>query len=377
MATAASSAPHRARHNRSRLLASSLPGLLALLPALALPAAAQDCDPHMALRFDGVDDFVDVVDPQALPLEKFTVGAWIRALSFGGERRGIVTRGEDPVTDHLPWALELWIDGTLAVEIEDGADNNLFWFGATNVADGEWHHVAASRAGDGTLTLFVDGEVDAVHAATLTPIDGAGAARLGNLRLNALGVPSEYGHFDGFLDEAFVYGEALDPDLVKKIYLAGVDAAYGDLQLLLKLDEFSGQKLDDSSINDHTGVLGFDTNPEAADPLHVVSQAPICDKVQKLWFNLEPPVAGPGAEVQALTWGGAPFGLNALVITSIDGFPLFAVALIDAFDAAGEHFLQVDLPSDAPTGITVGITAWGKTASGKLKPSHEEFLVLQ
>ncbi len=345
--------------------------------SFAPAATAQDCDPHMGLRFDGVDDYVDMIDPQMLPLEKFTVGAWVRVLSFGGVRRGIVTRGEDPTNDHLPWALEVWVDGTVAVEIEDALDNNQFFFSQANVGDGLWHHVAASRDGAGTVTLFVDGEVDATYDLTPPPLDGAGAARIGNLRLNTSGVPSEFGHFDGFLDEVFVFGEALAPDVVKKIYLAGVDAGYGDLQLLLKLDEFDGQKCDDLSKNDHTGILGSDTTIETLDPIRVVSQAPICDKQRKLWFNVEPIVASPGDEVQALTWGGAPGGLNALVLTSIDGFPIFAIVLIDAFDTNGEHFLQVDLPTDAPTGITVGITAWGKTASGKLKPSNEEFLPIQ
>lgn len=352
--------------------------LLAAGLLLAAPAArAQDCDPHMALEFDGIDDFVELADPGLLPLEKFTVGAWIRVDSYGGIRRGIVTRGEDPVDDHLPWALEVWIDGTLTLEIEDGSDNNLFFGGTTFIADGEWHHVAASRAGDGTVTVFVDGAIDGVHAATPDPLDGDGAARLGNMRLNALGVPSEYGHFHGAIDEAFVYGEALDPDLVQKIFLAGVDPAYGALAMWLKLDEYSGQRCEDTPINDHHGVLGFDASVEPEDPAHVVSQAPVCDGKQAIDLNVEPPSATAGGEVQAVAWNGAPAGLVALVLTSIDGLPIFEIVLIDLFDAAGEYHLATTLPDDAPAGVTVGITAWGQTPAGKLKPSNEELLILQ
>jgi hypothetical protein len=359
----------------NRSLAS--PALAAALAvACAARAPAQDCDPHMALRFDGVDDFVDVADPQGLPLEKFTVGAWIRASSFGGARRGIVTRGEDPTTDHLPWGLELDADGSLFVEIEDALDNNLFYDSVAFVADGLWHHVAASRDGAGTLTLFIDGEIDSVHAGTIPPLDGAGAARVGNLALQ--NPPSEYGHFDGFIDEVFVYGEALHPDAVKKIWQAGVDPAYGALEAWLKLDEYDGDRCEDMPVNDHWGVLGADPLPDASNPTRVVSQAPICDKTKKLWFNLEPPVRSPGQEVQALAWGGMPGGLVALVISSIDGAPVFVIALVDVFDANGEYLLQDDLPDDAPTGITIGVTAWGQTLpAGKVKPSEEELLVLK
>jgi glucose/arabinose dehydrogenase len=73
----------------------------------------------------------------------------------------IVDRDVFGAGDHGDYGLSLFgSGGRLAFGVAVGATGNTIC-GSHNVADGAWHHVAATRAADGTLQLFVDGALDA------------------------------------------------------------------------------------------------------------------------------------------------------------------------------------------------------------------------
>lgn len=148
---------------------------------LAAPAAGQD----LSLRFFGngvaapQQDRVKIrLDGPARPVDvgatDFTVEFWMKAGSGNGS--GNCVSGGDG-----------WINGNILIDRDvfgggDLGDYGLSLFGgngriafgvavggsgqtlcgATNVIDGAWHHIAATRrASDGLLRLFVDGQLDA------------------------------------------------------------------------------------------------------------------------------------------------------------------------------------------------------------------------
>ena len=86
------------------------------------------------------------------------------------------------------------------------------WFGTTDVADDEWHHIAAVFNGEENR-IYVDGELDASIEST-TEMIGAGAARYG-----FIGIGSEAADFNanvgpnwafnGLMDEYLMFHRAL------------------------------------------------------------------------------------------------------------------------------------------------------------------------
>ena len=110
-----------------------------------------------ALQFDGVDDRVTIPYDPSMPIESFTVSAWIKLQQPAG-RAVIIARGEDDNSFNLSWQLYVKPNGTLEVMLEDSNEQNYCYplnncapmgtctvTGDLFVADDTWHHVAVTR----------------------------------------------------------------------------------------------------------------------------------------------------------------------------------------------------------------------------------------
>ena len=81
------------------------------------------------------------------------------------------------------------------------------WFGKTDVADDQWHHIAATFDG-ATKRIYVDGKLDDQIEAPAEVI-GAGAARFG-----FIGIGSEAAAFDANVGPTWAYNGLLDEFLL-------------------------------------------------------------------------------------------------------------------------------------------------------------------
>ena len=100
------------------------------------------------------------------------------------------------------------------------------WFGATDVADDEWHHIVAVFDGE-EKRIYVDGELDASIAST-TEMIGAGAARYG-----FIGIGSEAADFNanvgpnwafnGLMDEYLMFHRALSDAEIEHLATGPMD----------------------------------------------------------------------------------------------------------------------------------------------------------
>ena len=110
-----------------------------------------------ALQFDGVDDYVQIIDFKGVAgLKSRTCGAWIRTTDVEGQ---IVSWGSDGVLGGR-WVFATQSEGYLRLEVGAG-----FIEGSTQVCDGQWHHVVCVLDSDVSLNvsevkLYVDGVVD-------------------------------------------------------------------------------------------------------------------------------------------------------------------------------------------------------------------------
>ena len=104
-----------------------------------------------ALQFDGQNDFVSLPDSSSLPSRNgsYTLEAWIKPDAMGD--RGIIGWG--------PWGRKSQVN---ALRLMGNGQIRHYWWGndldvsVGNLADGKWHHVAATFDGK-TRRVYVDG----------------------------------------------------------------------------------------------------------------------------------------------------------------------------------------------------------------------------
>ncbi len=167
---------------------------------------------NFAMRFDGVDDKIDVPSNAALNPAAFTVEVWARVNGGAGTYRcPVASRDDFPQRGYLFYA----------------GDNNLwqFWTGVSgggwqsmgspsNVVVGEWTHLVGTYDGT-TKNFYVNGALVGSAATVLAP----NTAR--PLRVGA-GATEGAGQFffNGDVDEVAVFGRALSGAEVTGHYLA-------------------------------------------------------------------------------------------------------------------------------------------------------------
>ena len=247
------------------------------------------------LQFDGSDDRVMVPYSDSFPTEVFTVGAWINSESIT-QRSAIIARGEDDNSFNLSWQLYVAGDGTLEIMLEDSRENNFCYprtcMGApqpscsgdpVTIADGGWHHVAATRDGAGTLVLYVDGEPLISCSATGVPSSnnfhdlsiGSTFGSIGPLPPGGVEPPIWF--FNGLIDEPFIWNVALDGQQMEQIYVNGVDPDSAALVGYWEFEEGAGQMVTDGSAAGNHGYLGALVEQDSADPVWQGDPGGECD----------------------------------------------------------------------------------------------------
>lgn len=165
-----------------------------------------------ALRFDGVDDYIDVQNESPFDMTvAMSVAAWIKVAAFDRDFQAIVTKGDNA------WRLQRW-SNTNRIEFactgltHDSPHGSLF--GNINVNDGQWRHVAGVY--DGTrIYLYVDGNLDVSEATS-------GFIALNNQRV-MIGKNAEKSNrlWNGWIDDVRVYNRGLSEAEVRSIMSGG------------------------------------------------------------------------------------------------------------------------------------------------------------
>lgn len=176
------------------------------LPMQSLPAQAAGTG--YSLRFyghgtGGIDRVKIRIDAPAVPADvsaNFTIEFWLKALlsennsaacvpSGSSWRNGnvIIDRDINGNGDYGDYGISM-AGGKIAFGVSKGASAKTIC-GATNVADGNWHHIAVTRnTTTGALKIFVDGKTDGL----------AKSGPLGNISYRNTR-PSSYPNSDPFL----------------------------------------------------------------------------------------------------------------------------------------------------------------------------------
>jgi hypothetical protein len=283
-----------------------------------------------ALSFDGVDDFVRVLDHPELNVgtEDMAIDLWAMTTAMG--RQPLVEKLDDAGTG-FSFFLQ---DGMPAFEMKPmaGATGSpmVGIIGPCGVADGKWHHLAVSVDRDSPIggRLFVDG----VACATFDPMPAQG--NIGNSsemwigRSRSMAGARAGTFFTGALDEMDLFRRALKPLEVAGVSQAGPAGKPGALPLQTPIsfrEICNGRAIGEPgtrvsvpiTLNEGDGVAGFQVdlnyNPAVLTPVAVmlgadtalaggwsVVMAPVGPGVLRILGESNPPAGlGPGPKEMA------------------------------------------------------------------------------
>ena len=261
-----------------------VPGALAALLAVATPAVAQlstqsvQTFGEQSTSEDSVRVPVDAPEqPADVGAGAFTIEQWLRCADADNEPIVGDYRGSDTQAAVYDWISgRIFLDRDINASPPSGGDwgasihrpsagsstsvvrwgaetstgTRLTIQGSDDVCDGQWHHVAVGRNGSNQLFIIVDGETDYVStdtiAGSLEYPDGTGS---GQDRFLVWGNEKHafQSGFRGYLDELRVWSVARTAQQVDDDRFTALAGTTQGLQLYLRLEEGSGQSLEDET----------------------------------------------------------------------------------------------------------------------------------
>ena len=170
-----------------------------------------------AFSFDGIDDFVQVADNTNLQPTRFTIDAWIKTATIPEPIKPAFILARAGPNGFNGYDLSVYYTSgvaTLVVRLDQ------FTFGSasgnTNVADGNWHHVAGTYDGT-TVNVYVDGVLQG--ATTYTA--GVGYVSGDPLLIGKRQRVANTSNFNGLIDEVEIFNRALSASEILGIFNAG------------------------------------------------------------------------------------------------------------------------------------------------------------
>ena len=173
-----------------------------------------------ALRFDGIDDYVEMVGPSSLPVNTpRTITAWIKVSKKPPANQAILAWGDPASGKH--WLLE--VDANRRLRFSCGTGYAL---ASRVVGDLQWHHIAialdplaAGHPHISDIRLYVDTRPQSVYEMNEQELaaDGMESLRLGAASDSATSQP-----FNGIIDDVQIFNTALSPANVRQVYNAAI-----------------------------------------------------------------------------------------------------------------------------------------------------------
>ena len=238
------------------------------------------CPIGTAMKFDGQNDYVNVPNKTDLNITgDITISAWIW-LERGGQQAiaaKTVANGErnnpfDFRTESLEPRLTL---------VRADAGGHDFVYSTELISLRQWRHVLV-RVENKIPDFYVDGVVTGKTIASFT------RTPTGNTKPLLIGRRDDGLYFDGMLDDVRIYNRALSEEEIGEIMLSRPTAVEPNLVAYWDFDQGTGQTATDVSGHGNDGTLGSNSEPDAADPCWVESDAPIgqCTTEQVMVRNL-------------------------------------------------------------------------------------------
>ena len=151
-----------------------------------------------AIRFDGVDDYVEVMVDN---LDTYTITAWVMPERTDAASILVRTSPSGPIT-HWSHQIRIAASGVFEHYLYDGSERHVF--GTTQIEAGDWYFVAVDATNNGPMRLYVNAQQEGGEV-TIGTLWGDGDRFL---------VGSNSGHgmgwLQGIIDDVRIYDQELN-----------------------------------------------------------------------------------------------------------------------------------------------------------------------
>ncbi|MEM2987857.1 MAG: LamG domain-containing protein, partial [Candidatus Bathyarchaeia archaeon] len=170
-----------------------------------------------ALKFDGVDDYVQVPDSASLsPTSALSVFAWVKPEAVN-DYKAIVAKRLSAAND---WSYGMRItntgNGEVEARIHDGTTATSV-ISSSTLSTGVWYHIGLVYNGS-TLKVYINAIERGSGVATVSIQDSDQPLRIGNWTTLT---PQDIQHFQGLIDDVRIYNRALSASEIQALYKAG------------------------------------------------------------------------------------------------------------------------------------------------------------
>ena len=212
-----------------------------------------------ALRFDGIDDFVEIPDSPSLRLAgDITVAAWVQVESPAADWVRVVGKGASDARNYGLWYYGP--GGHVMFQVSDGSNYvtvGTTWGTVANplyLQGGGWHLLVGVKQGT-SISAYLDGVLIASTGAPFVPITSSAPVRIGYAGFNAA--------HKGLIDDVWVYGRALTGAEIRDL-MAPPHFLVGHW---VELTDAQGEPKGSWSIASIVGrTLTLDANSESGEP---------------------------------------------------------------------------------------------------------------
>lgn len=206
-----------------------------------------------SLKFDGIDDRVDVGSYAALEMGigDFSVSTWVKMGSNQLPYPTILAKGGTSNTNAGYW---FYISGQkIKFVFGDGNQRISTSSNTVNVMDNTWHHIAVTVDRDGNAVYYVDG----VNSGTYDVSSFNGKDISNPSRVLIIGTTGgSTSLMNGYLDDVKMFNKSLSQnEIVDLMQLSSPQNNQGDYISYWALDETSGTTANDTGSNDYDGTL--------------------------------------------------------------------------------------------------------------------------
>ena len=185
-------------------------------------------NPNSAYSFDGVDDFITVSYSEDFQLPAFTFSAWIKPVhsnTFITPGSIFMSRGEDFSTDNAAFSFGIqpeessWGNG-ITMLYEDKGDVECFYGTGIFPKENEWSQIVSTRATNGTLSIYLNGELLDSWDSTPVPTSRCFQDLTIGAYWNNTPIGNQFlsGFFSGSIDDIMIYDKALSAEQINQLY---------------------------------------------------------------------------------------------------------------------------------------------------------------